>query len=97
MPRPSGQWTFTDGRFRNPAGQFIPDAAVLGAGNANRVSSDDAFELRHGNHSAGAATPEWLREMKKGMRIACLTCGANVGLADLGITSDHSRDWSKQP
>ncbi len=109
MARPSGRFTYdaTLQRFRNAGGQLIPDNAILPTAIALTVSSDDALELRHtvtttlaGNtttaeHVAGAATPEWLRQMRKGLRQPCMTCGASVGLADVALCGDHSRDWGE--
>ncbi len=105
MPRPNGRFTYdaTLQRFRNAGGQLIAAAAILPPA-ASQVSADDALELVHSatnalgsttEHPAGAATPEWLRQMMGGLQQPCLTCGQSVGLTDVALSSTHTRDWGK--
>jgi len=109
VARPAGRFTYDAalGRFRNAGGQLIPDNAILPTAIALTVSSDDALEMLHtvkttvagttqtADHVAGAATPEWIKQMKRGLRQPCMTCGASVGLGDVALSGDHSRDWGK--
>ena len=97
MPRPTGRFTYdaTLGRFRNAAGQLVPDNAILGTAIALTVSHEDALEMLHDGHVAGAAGPEWIKEMRKGLQQPCVACGVSVGLADVTLSGEHTRDWGK--
>jgi hypothetical protein len=45
------------------------------------------------SHVAGAATPEWHRQMAKvALMQLCMGCGETIGLGDVELTSEHSRD-----
>ena len=109
MPRPSGRFTYDARlqRFRDGSGQLVRDDAILPTAIALTVSSDDALEMRHtvtttlaGNtqtteHVAGAATPEWIKQMRKGLMQPCMTCGASVGLKDVALSGTPTRDWGE--
>lgn len=103
MPRPNGRFTYDPvlDRFRNAGGQLIPDTVILPTAAVRTVSSDDALEMRHTGtsgtqeHVAGASTPEWLGQMRQGLKQPCVTCGEMVGLKDVLLDSTHSRDWGK--
>jgi hypothetical protein len=98
MPRPSGRFTFdpVERRFRNQGGQFIPRQAVIPDVPPAHVTHDDALEMWHGEHVAGASTSEWIKLMADtGHRQPCIGCGAQIGLGDVELRGEHTKDWSK--
>ena len=109
MPRPNGTFTFDPvlQRFRNAGGQLIAENAVIPDQVKATEGSDDAYELMHrgvlpkgpeppGEHVAGAAGPHWLKQMRDGLRMPCSTCGEMIGLGNVEMRSEHSRDWGKE-
>lgn len=98
MPRPNGVFTYDAElrRFRNAGGQLIPTQAVIPSAVPASISSDDALEMQHDDHPAGAANAQWLQQMMdSGLRQPCMTCGQHVGLGNVTLTSVHTRDWGK--
>jgi hypothetical protein len=98
MPRPNGTFTFDPvlNRFRNAGGQLISENAVIPDQVRTREGSDDAYELVHGEHVAGAAGPHWIKQMRDGLRMPCAECGEMIGLGNVEMRSEHSRDWGRE-
>lgn len=97
--RETGRWTFSlaTRRFHREDGQFTAHDEVL-------VDTLDPLELHHTRGEspcgkvAGAATSQWIESMAEagGTMFPCRACGRQVGLHELEMTTEHSRDWTKE-